>query len=152
MTGYRVGWVAGDPRIIEAFRKVKTNIDSGTPNFVQEAAVAALGDEEHVKEMRADYKTKRDILSSALVAAGLEDSTPQATIYLWQKCPEGYSSIDFAKLLLQPENAIVTTPGAWISDVTEGGLNPGEGYVRFALVPSIEQTEKADGRVRKLRF
>ncbi len=152
MTGYRVGWVAGDPRIIEAFRKVKTNIDSGTPNFVQEAAVAALGDEEHVKEMRADYKTKRDILSSALVAAGLEDSTPQATIYLWQKCPEGYSSIDFAKLLLQPENAIVTTPGAWISDVTEGGLNPGEGYVRFALVPSIEQTEKADGRIRKLRF
>jgi len=152
MTGYRVGWVAGDSRIIEVFRKVKTNIDSGTPSFVQQAAIAALADEEHVKEMRADYRRKRDILVSALVSAGLEDCTPETTIYLWQKCPQGYSSLDFAKLLLQPENAIVTTPGAWISDVTEGGMNPGEGYVRFALVPSIEETEKAAERIRKLSF
>jgi len=150
MTGYRVGWIAGDPRIVEVFRKVKTNIDSGTPNFVQEAAIAALSDEQHVAEMRADYKEKRDILVSALVAAGLEDCTPDATIYLWQKCPENYSSVDFAKLLLQPENAIVTTPGAWISDVTEGGFNPGEGYVRFALVPSIEETRTAAERIRRL--
>ena len=152
MTGYRVGWVAGDSRIIEVFRKVKTNIDSGTPSFVQEAAIAALADEKHVKEMRADYRRKRDILVSALVSAGLEDCTPETTIYLWQKCPQAYSSLDFAKLLLQPENAIVTTPGAWISDVTEGGMNPGEGYVRFALVPSIGETEKAAERIRKLSF
>ncbi len=152
MTGYRVGWVAGDARVVEVFRKVKTNVDSGTPNFIQDAAAAALSDEKHVEEMRAEYKRKRDILVEALVGAGLEDCTPEATIYLWQRCPEGYSSVEFAKLLLQPETAIVTTPGAWISDVTEDGLNPGEGYVRFALVPSMGETELAAQRISKLRL
>ena len=72
----------------------------------------------------------------------LPDCTPEATIYLWQKTPEGMTSVDFAKKLLSPDIAIVTTPGAWISDKTESGLNPGEGYVRFALVPSIKKYQR----------
>jgi LL-diaminopimelate aminotransferase len=61
------------------------------------------------------------------------------------------TSVDFAKRLLDPKVAIVVTPGAWISDKTESGLNPGEGYVRFALVPSVEQTREAAERLKTLK-
>ena len=152
MTGYRVGWVAGDERIVETFKKVKTNIDSGTPNFVQEGAIAALSDEEHVRESRAEYARKRDILADALVASGLTDCRQAATIYLWQEVPEGYPSVEFATRLLDPEIAVVTTPGAWISDATESGLNPGESFVRFALVPSLDDTMKAAERIRRAKW
>src|SRR3989338_1524117 len=70
MTGYRVGWVAGDENIISAYKKLKPNIDSGTPTFIQDAAIAALRDEKHVQKMRNDYKKKRDILVNALTAVG----------------------------------------------------------------------------------
>ena len=60
------------------------------------------------------------------------------------------TSVDFARKLLSPDIAIVTTPGAWISDKTESGLNPGEGYVRFALVPSVKNTREAAKRIKKI--
>jgi LL-diaminopimelate aminotransferase len=152
MTCYRVGFVAGDKRIIEIFKKVKMNIDSGTATFVQEAAIAALSDEKHVDQMRAEYKIKRDIMVDAFKAAGLGDCAPEATIYIWQKCPKGVSSVDFAKSLLVPEIAVVTTPGSWLGDKMADGSNPGEGYVRLALVPTIEETKKAAERIRKMKF
>ena len=146
MTCYRVGWVAGDENIIQAFKKLKTNIDSGTATFVQDAAIAALRDERHVEKMRADYRKKRDILTGALVSAGLEDCTPDATLYLWQRTPNKINSVEFAKKLLQKEIAIVVTPGSWISN-NFNGLNPGENYVRFALVPTLEETKEAARRI-----
>lgn len=152
MTCYRVGWIAGDPRIVDVFKKVKTNIDSGTPTFIQDAAIAALSDETHVEEARRDYKQKRDILVDALVRVGLPDCSPAATIYLWQRVPEGMTSVEFATKLLAPDVAIVTTPGAWLSDLTENGLNPGEGFVRFALVPSVEATREAAQKLANLRL
>lgn len=152
MTCYRIGWVAGDSRIVSIFKKVKTNIDSGTPTFIQDGAVAGLQDEKHVEQSREEYKKKRDILVEGLVAAGLPNCAPEATIYLWQRVPKGMTSVDFATRLLDPEIAIVTTPGAWLSDKTQDGLNPGEGYVRFALVPSVKQTQEAAKKLRKLRL
>jgi len=152
MTGYRIGWVMGDRELVTIFRKVKTNIDSGTPTFIQDAAVAALADEGHVEAFREEYRQKRDILCSALAAAGLEDCSPAATLYVWQKVPEGTSSLDFATRLLEEKIAIVTTPGNWISEPTAGGENPGEGYVRFALVPSIQDTRLAAERISALRL
>lgn len=150
MTCYRVGWVAGDKRIVDIFKKVKTNVDSGTATFIQDGAVAALSDETHVEKMREEYRVKRDVLVDAFQKIRLPDCTPEATIYLWQKVPTGMTSVDFAKKLLSPEIAIVTTPGAWISDKTADGLNPGEGYVRFALVPSIKNTKEAAKRIKKI--
>jgi LL-diaminopimelate aminotransferase len=150
MTCYRVGWVAGDKRIIDIFKKVKTNVDSGTATFIQDGAAAALSDETHVEKMREEYRIKRDMLVDAFQKIRLPDCTPEATIYLWQKVPQGMTSVDFAKKLLSPEIAIVTTPGAWISDKTANGLNPGEGYVRFALVPSIKDTREAAKRIKKI--
>ncbi len=152
MTGYRIGWVMGDRELVAIFRKVKTNIDSGTPTFIQDAAAAALADEGHVEAFREEYRQKRDILCSALAAAGLEDCSPTATLYVWQKVPEGTSSLDFATRLLEEKIAIVTTPGNWISEPTAGGENPGEGYVRFALVPSIQDTRLAAERISALRL
>lgn len=148
MTGYRVGFVVGDPEIVSAFKKVKTNIDSGTPNFLQAAAIAALTDEQHVEQSIAEYREKRDILSAALASVGLEKAKTEATFYIWQKVPSGMTSEEFAKRLLAPEIAVVATPGAWISDKTENGENPGDGFVRFALVPTVAQVREAAERIR----
>ena len=152
MTCHRVGWVAGDARAVEVFKKVKTNIDSGTATFIQDGAIAALSDESHVDAFRAEYRQKRDILVQALTAAGLPDCTPAGTIYLWQRVPEGMTSVEFATRMLAPEVAVVTTPGAWISTPTADGQNPGEGYVRFAFVPSIEDTRRAADKLAALKF
>ena len=152
MTGYRVGFLAGDKKIVEVFRKVKTNLDSGTPTFIQDAAAVALSDESHVVEMRDQYRRKRDILVDALVGAGLPECRPESTLYLWQKAPSGMEDVEFAKAFLDPEVAIVTTPGTWIAEPTASGENPGQGRVRFALVPSVEATEMAAERIRRMKF
>ena len=152
MTGYRIGWVMGDPELVAIFRKTKTNIDSGTPTFLQDAAVAALGEEEHVEGFRREYRAKRDLLCAALVKAGLPDCTPASTLYVWQRVPKGMSSVQFATFLLDEKLAIVTTPGSWIAEPTADGKNPGEGYVRFALVPSLEDTRLAAERLAALRL
>jgi LL-diaminopimelate aminotransferase len=147
MTGWRIGWCCGDAEIITSLKKLKTNIDSGTPSFVQTAAIAALADEAHVAEMRAEYHKKRDIMVNALKQIGLPDCSPEATIYIWQRVPEGMSGVDFAQKLLAPEIAVVTTPGEWIGDEVAGVANAGAGHVRFALVPSMEETEAAAKRI-----
>lgn len=148
MTGYRVGWVMGDPNLISMFRKVKTNIDSGTPTFLQDCAIAALSDEEHVKTFRESYLQKRDILCDALIGLGLEDCTPPSSIYLWQKVPNGLTSLEFATRLLDEKIAVVTTPGPWISEKTSSEEDPGEGYVRFAFVPPVGEVKKAAKRLK----
>ncbi len=152
MTGYRVGWIAGDKQLISIFKKIKTNIDSGTPTFIQDAAIAALSDESHVEEMRKSYEQKRDILVKSLIKAGLSDCTPEATLYLWQKVPNGYTSLEFAKKLLSPDIAIVTTPGSWLGDENRQLKNAGEGYVRFALVPDLASTQLAANRIQNIKF
>jgi len=151
MTCYRIGWVAGDRRIIDAYKKVKPNIDSGTATFIQDAAIAALKDEKHVVELREDYRKKRDIMIQALTKIGLPKCEPKGTIYIWQKVPKEYSSLDFAKKLLDRETAVVTTPGSWLS-IEANGVNPGEGFVRFALVPSMEKVEEAAERIGDIRL
>jgi LL-diaminopimelate aminotransferase len=149
MTCYRVGWVAGDPDVVGIFRKVKTNIDSGTPTFIQDAAMAALADESHVAGFRDEYKEKRDLMVRAFTKLGLPDCTPPATLYIWQRVPEGETSVDFAKRLLDPEVGIVVTPGPWISS-EEGGVNPGEGFIRLALVPGLEDCVEAGERLGRM--
>ncbi len=152
MTGYRIGWAAGDPALVSALKKLKTNIDSGTPDFIQSAAIAALGDEEHVKIQRGLYRERAKVLTEAFKKIGLSPAKIGGAFYLWQKVPEGMTSAEFAQKLLDPKIAIVVTPGSWISEecldpATGKALNPGEGYVRFALVPSLKKTKKAVQRL-----
>jgi LL-diaminopimelate aminotransferase len=152
MTGWRLGWVAGDARLVSLFRKVKTNIDSGACTFLQDGAVAALSDEAHVKQFAVEYREKRDILCKALVAAGLPDCTPEATLYVWQKVPRGMTGVEFAQKLLDPKIAVVCTPGEWLSDAVADGTNPGAGHVRFALVPSLADTKRAAERIATMKL
>lgn len=152
MTGWRIGWVAGDARLVALFRKVKTNVDSGACTFLQDGAGAALSDETHVAAFRDEYRRKRDVLCGALVRAGLPDCTPDATLYVWQKAPPGLSGVDFAQRLLDPKVAVVCTPGEWLSDAVADGSNPGAGHVRFALVPSLADTQRAAERIAAMRF
>ncbi len=147
MTGYRIGWAGGDPELVECLRKVKTNIDSGAPEFVQEAAIAALQDEEHVAQMRQEYKEKRDLLVGALTRVGMSDCSPQSTLYLWQEAPRGMNGSELAQRLLDSDLAIVTTPGPAISETPKDGRNPGDNFVRFALVPSLERVREAARRI-----
>jgi len=151
MTCYRVGWLAGDRRIIDAYKKVKPNIDSGTATFIQDAAIAALKDETHVSVLREDYRKKRDTLIDAFKAAGLPSSEPRGTIYIWQPVPAGYNSVDFSKRLLDKEVAVVTTPGNWLSHDAHGA-NPGEGFLRFALVPELSKVKIAAERIANIKL
>lgn len=150
MTGWRVGWAAGDKRIIDVFKKVKTNIDSGTPDFIQDAAIAALEDEKHVEKLRRMVKRKRNLICSALRKVGLKNCKNQAGLYLWQKAPEGMSGEEFATLLIE-QCHVVTTPGEWLSDEVDG-QNPGAGHVRFAFVPPMDQVKEAAEKLEKLKL
>ncbi|MFH1654523.1 MAG: aminotransferase class I/II-fold pyridoxal phosphate-dependent enzyme [Pseudomonadota bacterium] len=147
MTGYRVGFVAGDKKIISGFRKVKTNIDSGTPLFIQDVATLSLNNEIHAENMRKSYKEKRNIMLNALKNAGLPEIQTEATFYLWQKAPKGMTGVELAEKLLNL--GIVVTPGEWISNPTTDGLNPGKNFVRFALVPTMAEIQKAADRIKK---
>jgi LL-diaminopimelate aminotransferase len=150
MTGYRVGWACGDEQIIRLIRKLKTNIDSGSPNFVQAAAIAALRDESHVQQARDEYGRKQRILLDAFARLGLDASPSAATIYLWQRAPKGLSDVEYAKALLAPEVACAVMPGSWLAQPAADGTNPGEGYVRWALCPLEEEVAEAAERLSRL--
>jgi LL-diaminopimelate aminotransferase len=152
MTAYRVGFAAGDARLVGLLRTVKTNLDSGVPWFVDAAAVAALGDEAHVEQAREGYRASRDTLSRALAEAGLEPGTGNGTIYLWPRAPDGMSSLELARRLLEPPLPLVVTPGTWIAEPLADGRNPGEGHVRFALVPPRELVDRAAEKIARMRF
>lgn len=147
MTGYRVGFVAGDEQIVKAFQQVKTNIDSGTPNFIQAAAARALLDHEHVVRMRDEYRLKREAMLAAFRTAGFPETPGDATFYLWQRGKNGISGLEFAGQLL--DLGIVVTPGAALGEVVDG-KNPGEEYVRFSLVPSVEEVQRAADQIARL--
>ncbi len=151
MTGYRVGWLAGDENIISAYKKLKANIDSGTCAIIQDAATKALKDERHVEDMRKNYLIKRNIMLEAFKDLGLKDCTPESTFYIWQKTPKNCTSLGFVKKLMDEKTGIVATPGSFIASKVNG-LNPGEGYVRFALVPTIEKTKEAAERLKNIDF
>ncbi len=118
---------------------------------MQDAATAALKDEKHVEEMRKNYQVKRNIMLETFRHLGLEDCTPEATFYIWQKVPDNYTSLGFVKKLLDEKTGIVATPGNFLANKVNG-INPAEGYVRFALVPTIEKTKEAKERLKNLEL
>lgn len=146
MTGYRTGFCAGDERLISALRTIKTNIDSGTPDFVQDVSILALQDDMHVECMRKEYGKKRGLLLETLRKAGLPECKSDATFYIWQKTPGGMTDLDFAEKLM--DLGIIVTPGSMISDADDNGVNPGSRYVRFALVPKFSDIRYACAQIQ----
>ncbi len=131
MTGWRIGFAVGNPELVAALKKVKSNVDSGQFEAVQEAGISALeSDQSFVEKMRQIYTARRDVLVDGLQDIGIEAIRPKATFYVWFKVPEGESSASFCTKLLD-EAGIVCTPG-------NGFGEPGEGYARMAL--TVDET------------
>ena len=134
MTGYRSGFVAGDPELIAALKRFRPNTGTAPQEFVQRASVVAWGDEEHVERARAAYAAKRELFLDLFTRTGLRNAGGPATMYLWVAAPAGETSEGFATRLL--EHGVVVAPGSFL-----GGS--GEGYVRFALVPTGAECQRA---------
>jgi succinyldiaminopimelate transaminase len=134
MTGYRSGLIAGDPELIGMLRTVRPSQGVATPLFVQQAAITAWEDESHVAEQRELYRAKRAVLLPALERKGIRVAGSVATFYIWMAVPAGETSESFATRLL--EHGLVLTPGSYFG-------REGEGYVRMALVPTLELCREA---------
>lgn len=143
MTGWRIGFAIGNADILDALGQVKSNIDSGAFNAVQEAGIAALeSDQSFVTHMQGIYQERRDVLVSGLKGLGLDVQAPKASFYVWCGVPKGMTSAAFTSLLLE-KAGIVTTPG-------NGFGAPGEGYVRFALTVDKARLAEAVARIGQL--
>ncbi|HQJ27546.1 MAG TPA: aminotransferase class I/II-fold pyridoxal phosphate-dependent enzyme, partial [Thermoleophilia bacterium] len=142
MTGWRAGAVVGDREVVDAYWRLKTNVDSGMFGAVQRAAVAALtGSQECVREMCRVYRRRRDLLVTALRAVGMRVDPPKGTIYLWVPVPDGYTSASFTQQVLEQADVVVT-PGA--------AYGPsGEGYIRLSLTVPDDRLEEAVRRIEE---
>jgi LL-diaminopimelate aminotransferase len=130
MTGWRVGFMVGNPKIVDGLAQVKTNVDSGAFNACQEAGIEALNHyASFCRELRGIYQERRDVLIPALQAIGLQCRKPDATFYAWARLPHGQSSEEFVLNLIR-EKGIVSTPG-------NGFGSAGEGYVRFTFCSDV---------------
>ena len=134
MTGFRSGFVAGDPQLVAALRQFRPNVGTAPQEFVQRASVVAWGDEEHVIRARETYRRKRELLLDVLVRKGLRDAGGPTTMYLWIAVPDRETSESHAARLL--EAGVLVTPGSYLGP-------SGEGYVRYALVPTEEECARA---------
>jgi LL-diaminopimelate aminotransferase len=145
MTGWRIGMAVGNAEMIDALRRVKSNLDSGIPQAIQHAAIEALtGPQDCIEEHNTTYQKRRDKVVEVLNSIGLETKLPKASLYVWTKVPEGYNSIDFAGRLLN-DIGVVVTPGV-------GYGNEGEGYIRLSLTISEENLEKGLSRLSEWRL
>ena len=137
MTGYRSGFVCAPQEVCDALRSFRPTVGTAPQEFVQRASIAAWNDDAHVADVRALYARKRETILPVLEAGGLRLAGSAATFYLWLDV--GGPSEPFARRLL--EHGIVCAPGAFFGAA-------GEGYVRFALVPTQEQCERAAAILR----
>jgi LL-diaminopimelate aminotransferase len=136
MTGWRVGMAVGNSEMIDALMVVKSNLDSGIPNAVQYMGIEAMNiTEEEIDERNSIYQGRRDRVVETLNKIGLEVEPPKASLYVWVRIPEGYSSAEFAELLLEERDVVVTAGN---------GYGPsGEGYVRLSL--TISESDLNEG-------
>jgi LL-diaminopimelate aminotransferase len=136
MTGWRIGFVVGNREVVAGLGKVKTNVDSGVFQAVQEAGIAALtGPQDYVERVRAIYQERRDVVVAGLRKLGLPVTPPRATFFVWAPVPDGSDSRKWCSRLLQ-EAGVVVTPGV--------GFGPsGEGYYRIAL--TVDRARLAEG-------
>jgi len=138
MTGYRSGAIVGDPAAIAAMRTLRSTTGTIPPEFVQAAAVAAWGDDEHVARRRAVFTAKRRVLRSAFADLGMEVVASTAGLYLWVRVGDDLAVTD--RLL---EAGIVVAPGRFFGP-------GGEGFLRLALVPAVAECRDAADVLRQV--
>jgi acetylornithine/N-succinyldiaminopimelate aminotransferase len=137
MTGYRSGFMAGDARLLEALRRFRPNLGVATPEFVQRAAIAAWNDDAHAARQRERYAAKRELLRPYFARRGWAVEASEATFYLWMKVPAG-DDVAFVDRLMRV--GVVPLPGRLLGEA-------GTGYVRWALVPTLERCREALARL-----
>lgn len=135
MTGWRVGMAVGNAQMIDALRRIKSNLDSGIPQAIQYAAIEALrGSQDCIEEHNRIYQRRRDRMVKVLTEMGLKVSVPKASLYIWAGIPQGYNSAEFATRLLD-ETSVVVTPGTGYGEF-------GEGYIRISLTVPDDRIEE----------
>ncbi len=136
MTGYRSGFLAGDSKIISLLTRARANMGLGNNDFISEASAAAWADDQHVLERRKIFTERMNLAFEILKEAKMIEKKPEAGFYLWCKIPDKYTNDDvrFAKELA--ERGVICSPSSWLS------INS-KGYVRFALVPELEDIKTA---------
>ena len=143
MTGWRIGFAVGNKDVLAGLGKIKSNLDSGIFQAVQEASIAALGTEDSLLAgIRNTYQERRDVLCNGLNEIGISVKKPKATFYVWTKVPTGHTSASFVSHLLE-KAGVLGTPGV-------GFGAPGEGYIRFALTENAGRIREAVGRIKKV--
>lgn len=145
MPGWRIGFAAGNARLIAALARIKSYLDYGAFTPIQVAATAALnGPQDVIDEMRDTYRRRRDVLVDGFARAGWDVPSPAATMFAWAPIPEPFAelgSLHFSKLLLEKAEVAVS-PGIGFGEY-------GEGYVRIALVENRQRIQQAARNVRK---
>jgi LL-diaminopimelate aminotransferase len=143
MTGWRIGFAVGNREVLAGLGKIKTNLDSGVFQAIQEAGIVALNTKDRIlSTIRRAYQERRDILYTGLEKIGMYLVKPQATFYLWAKIPSQFDSMSFVQHLLN-RAGVLATPGNGFGDA-------GEGYVRFALTAPVERIQEAVRRIGKI--
>jgi acetylornithine/N-succinyldiaminopimelate aminotransferase len=137
MTGYRSGFMAGDERLIAVLKRFRPSAGVATPDFVQDAAIAAWRDDTHVGDLLAVYRAKRERMLAYFTRRGWSVEASEATFYLWMKVPGG-DDVAFAESLMRV--GVVATPGSFLG---QGGA----GYLRWALVPTVQACDEAIRRL-----
>jgi alanine-synthesizing transaminase len=146
MPGWRMGFAVGNERLIGALARVKSYLDYGAFTPIQVAAAAALnGPQDCVDEIRAMYKSRRDVLVESFAKAGFPVPPPPATMFAWAPVPERFramGSVEFAKMLIEKADVAVS-PGVGFGEY-------GEGFIRIALVENEQRIRQAARSIKKL--
>ena len=140
MTGWRVAFAVGNATAIKALGTVKSNVDSGIFTAVQDAAIEAmLGPQDSIGKLCGLYQRRRDLVMGALGKIGLSAAVPKATIYVWARVPDTYTSAEFANKVLDEANVIVAAGTAYGPS--------GEGFIRISLTTPDDRLEEAISRI-----
>lgn len=146
MPGWRVGFMVGNPVLVNALARLKSYFDYGTFTPIQVASILALeGPQECVKEICDNYRRRRDVLVEGLNRAGWHVTPPKATMFVWARIPEQFrhlGSLEFSKLLLN-EAKVAVSPGIGFGEY-------GDGHVRFSLIENEERTRQAIRGIKQM--
>ena len=144
MTGWRIGMVVGNRKMVDALFRFKSNLDSGIPQAIQIAAIEALtGSQDEIPARNKVYQARRDKLVNALKEIGLTVTTPKAGFYIWARVPQGYTSVSYVAELLE-RIGVAVTPGT-------GYGKSGEGYVRLSITQSNDRFDEGVRRLLTLK-
>ena len=145
MTGWRIGFAVGNSQAVENLGKLKTNIDSGVFQAIQEAGIEALtGSQDSVERMKTLFAGRRDLVVAGLASVGIKVAKPLATLYIWAHVPEGYTSTAFAETLIE-KVGVVVTPGSGFGE-------EGEGYFRISITTGEDRIRQGIERLKGLQF